>query len=330
MGILKILLSTEYTSKPAHCKIYCCEELIFDSIVLKDVELIHKIELFNQFNIKIIKTGKTVDIVKKKEKQDIIIKNINLNGIDLKIKEFGEFKIKNNIYVDDHTLNTNLLNLNGEWNLELPYRELVGQIDVESIKIRDNIEDSDIACFGCSQTYGSFLEYNESWPNQLKLITGKKIRNYGIGGSNINEITAFVDYYIKNYKTDMILLYLPHTFRRQKNIDGRIKRIGTTDSENRELMLHGEEHSIAVLSIPFYNWLENISNDKKIYFGTYQTSEYELYKKTPLTKFMLPFLEGNNYPTASDNIHHGPEFNKDFAKLVFNFLKDRRSKDEQK
>jgi hypothetical protein len=321
MNIIKIFLSTKYDSVPSHCKIYCCDELIFDSVVDKDLHIVHEVNLVNPFSVKIIKTGKTVEIVKTNQEQSIKIKNINLNGIDLKVGEFGKFHVKGNPYVDDHTLQTDCLNLNGEWQLELPARSIVGRIEPTELKFRDPLEDCDIACFGASQTYGAFLEYNESWPAQLQEETGKKIRNYGIGGSNVNEITALVDHYIENYKTDTILLYLPHTFRRQLEINGSWQRPRWNDTVNRDLILHGEEHSIAVISGDLYRWLDNISKNTKIYFGSDQTDEYGLYERTPLKKFMMPFLEGNNYPKASDNLHYGAEFNRDFAKIIKDFLK---------
>lgn len=280
----------------------------------------HEILNLDHFYIEITKTGKTPELVKKNEEQVINIENINLNGIDLKTREFGEFRIRDNPYVDDETLRTDRLHLNGKWRLELPKRSLVGTFDPSNKKLRDEVGDCDVACFGCSNTWGSFLEYDQSWPAQLQQITGKSTKNYGIQASNINEITSFVDHYIKNYKTDTILLYLPHTFRRQMNIGGEIKRIAIGDGQNKELVLHGEEHSIAVLSGNMYEWLEDISRHTKIYFGTYQTDEHELYERTSLKKFMFPFLQGDDYPTASDNRHHGAEFNKDFAKLINTFL----------
>ena len=321
-NVIKIKLSTEYDSVPPYCKIFCCGDLIFDSLVSNSLELSHQLETFDQFDVKIIKTGKTLDVVKKNHEQSIMIKNISLNGIDLKVAEFGKFHVKDNPYVNDHTLQTNCLNLNGEWLLELPARSIAGKIELEKFKLRDPLEACDIACFGCSQTYGYPLEYNESWPARLQEETGKKTRNYGIAGANINEITALVNHYIANYKTATILLYLPHTFRRQLEINGSWLRIESNDPENRDLMLHGEEHSIAVISGDLYNWLDNISQNTEIYFGTYQTDEYGLYEKTPLKKFMMPFLEGDDYPKASDDLHHGAEFNRVFAKKIKEFLKN--------
>lgn len=320
MNIVKISLSTNYDSVPAHCRIECCGDVILDSVVSKDTELVHEIALFDQFDIKITKIGKTLELVKKNQEQIITIKNINLNGIDLKIQEFGEFKIRDNPYIDDETLQTDRLHLNGVWRLELPKRSLVGTFNPGGINLRDELGDCDIACFGCSNTWGSFLEYSESWPAQLQQITGKSTKNYGIQGSNINQMIPFVDHYIKNYKTDTIILYLPHTFRRQQNVNGKIQNIETVDNENRELILHGEEHSVAVLSGTLHNWLENCSKNINIYLGTYQTDEYKLYEKTALKKFMVPFLEADDYSKASDNLHHGAEFNRDFAKIIHNFL----------
>ena len=322
MSIVKFSFSTKYDSAPPHCQIHCCDKLIFDSVVDRDLNITHETNLVNPFSVRITKTGKTLEIVKKNHKQLIILKKISLNGIDLKVAEFGKFHVKGNSFVKDHTLETNCLNLNGEWVLELPARSIVGNIEPEKLKLRDSLEDCDIACFGCSQTYGQFLENHESWPARLQEETGKKIRNYGVCGSNINEITALVDHYIANYRADTILLYLPHTFRRQLNINGSWLRIGTLDKENRDIVFHGEEHSIAVIAGDLYHWLGNISQNTEIYFGTYQTDEYGLYEKTPLKKFMMPFLEGNDYPKAPDDLHHGAEFNRVFAKKIKEFLKN--------
>ena len=78
--------------------------------------------------------------------------------------------------------------------------------------------------------------------------------------------------------------------------------------------------TLSVLAGAFMEWLDNVSKHTKIYFGTYQTDEYKLYQQTPLKKFMFPFLEGIDYPKASDGIHHGPEFNRDLAKILKDFL----------
>ena len=43
-------------------------------------------------------------------------------------------------------------------------------------------------------------------------------------------------------------------------------------------------------------------------------------KITPLKKVMLPFLNHNAYPKASDGLHFGKEYCKEYARTLKNFL----------
>ena len=321
MNTLKISLSTIYDVAPSHLKIEYLGEVIHQGELTKNTVIEHETGRSDPLELKITKTGKTKEIVDMKGIQEVVAELVNLNGINLKIKDFGSFSLKDNPYVDEEILQTNKLNLNGVWTLELPRLNLVGDITKEALsKMRNPFSDSDVACFGCSQTYGAFLGNDQTWPSELERLTGKLVKNYGVSGSNINEITAMVDEYLGKFKTDIILLYLPHTFRRQRKKGNETVNLDWRDDYNRDLLLHGEEHSIAVLSGDFMEWLEKISKHTKIYFGTYQTDEYKLYRQTPLKKFMFPFLEGDDYPKASDDIHHGLEFNQDLAKILKDFL----------
>ena len=329
MNTLKISLSTTYDVAPSHLKVECLGEVIHEGDFTEKNLLIEHTYHSDQFDIRIKKTGKDKKISDMNGTQEVIVESINLNGIDLKIKEFGMFKLGVNSwtcryegFMREDTLQTNELNLNGEWTLSLPKRNLVGEIRTKVMGgLRDQFSDCEIACFGCSQTYGAFLGNDQTWPSELERLTGKLVKNYGVSGSNINEITAMVEAYLENFKTDIILLYLPHTFRRQVREGDKILNLDGHDNfRNKDLVLHGEEHSIAFLSGSLMAWLENISKHTKIYFGTYQTDEYKLYQQTPLKKFMFPFLEGIDYPRASDGVHHGPEFNRDLAKILKDFL----------
>lgn len=322
MNTLKVSLSTTYDVAPSHLKVECLGEVIYEGDLTKNTVIEHETGRLDPFELKITKTGKTKHIVDIKGTQEVVVELVNLNGINLKIKEFGSFSLKDNPYVDEQILQTNKLNLNGVWTLELPRLNLVGDITKEAFgKMRNPFSDSDVACFGCSQTYGAFLRDDQTWPSELERLTGRLVKNYGVPASNINEITAMVDEYLGKFKTDIVLLYLPHTFRRQrKKGNETVNLYWVWDDYNRDLLLHGEEHSIAVLAGAFAEWLDNVSRHTKIYFGTYQTDEYKLYQQTPLKKFMFPFLEGADYPKASDNKHHGAEFNQDLAKILKDFL----------
>lgn len=321
MNKIKISLSTIYDVVPSHLKIECLGEVIYEGELTKNTIIEHEIGRLNPFELKITKTGKTKEIVDVKGQQEVVVESITLNGIELKSKEFGSFSFKDNPYVAEETLQTNRLDLNGEWTLRLPILNLIGDVTTGAMEsMRQKFSDCEIACFGCSQTYGALIGHDKAWPGELSRLTGKLVSNYGVNGSNINEITAMVNEYLKEFEADIILLYLPHTFRRQIKKGNEIVNMTWRDDYDRDLLLQGEEHSIAVMAGAFMEWLENISKHTKIYFGTYQTDEYRLYQQTPLKKFMFPFLEGVDYPKASDGVHHGPEFNQDLAKILKDFL----------
>jgi|TARA_A100001388_G_scaffold102684_1_gene74865 hypothetical protein len=314
MNFLEISLKTEHTSVPAHLKIYCSDELVFDDLIDKNLVIKKQFETPKVFELKIIKTGKNIDLVKKDHIQKVQIEKVSVNGINLKINEFGNFQVHDNPYVDDHTLQTVDLNLNGTWTLQLQEQKLIGQFEPAKAKFRDAIQDCDIACFGCSQTYGVFLDHNETWPYFLGKELGLNVKNFGIPGSNYNEMTAFMEYYVKNYKAKTILALFPHSFRRQSIDNGKIEHIGAVDERNKHLIFHGEEHSIVNLSMCFPAWLESVHDN--IMVSTYQRSEHNLMMLTNIKKHMLPYFDSDPYPKASDGKHFGVEHNLSYAKAL--------------
>ena len=207
MNTLKISLSTTYDVAPSHLKIECLGEVIHEGELTKNTVIEHETGRLDPFELKITKTGKTKEIVDIKSTQEVVVQLVNLNGINLKIKDFGSFSVGDNPYKDEEILQTNKLNLNGVWTLELPRSNLVGDITKDAFrKMRNTFSDSDVACFGCSQTYGAFLGNEQTWPSELERLTGKLVKNYGVIGSTINEITAMVDEYLRKFKTDIVLL----------------------------------------------------------------------------------------------------------------------------
>ena len=322
MNEILIEISTKYTSIPSYCKIYCCDEIVFDGFVYKNIKLDFQKNIDENFKLQIFKSGKTLELLKKKHIQELVIEKIILNGIELKIKEFGSFETKDNNFVKDVTLQTNICNLNGCWNFQLPRRQLIGKINEAKIKERFKVlSNADIACFGCSETQGLHIEENKRWPNVLGSMMNRNINNYGIGGSNINEITAFIKYYLKNFNCSTIIMLLPHTMRKQLYDKGTNEyvNVSTTHQSNKEIILHGEEHSVADLAGKLKNFCDNISNNKiKIFFSSTHRSEYNLFSKTPCKKYMLPLIDKDLFPIASDCVHGGIEYNRAFAESILN------------
>ena len=151
MNKIKITLSTIYDVVPSHLKIECLGEVIYEGELTKNTIIEHEIGRLNPFELKITKTGKTKEIVDVKGQQEVVVESITLNGIELKSKEFGSFSFKDNPYVAEETLQTNRLDLNGEWTLRLPILNLIGDVTTGAMEsMRQKFSDCEIACFGCS------------------------------------------------------------------------------------------------------------------------------------------------------------------------------------
>jgi hypothetical protein len=324
MNKLRIDLSTTYDDLPSHCKVTSCGKTLFDGAVTEGTTIETSIDSLETFGVEIEKTGKSKAMVDNSRRQIVEIERIQLNGIDLKILECGRFLAKQNTYLKDHEIQTVQLNMNGTWRIKLPKRRLKGSVrgPIQDLILRDHFADCDVACFGCSQTYGLALEPHETWPSQLQKLTNLSVRNYGMTASSINEITVFVEQFLESHNADKIILYLPHTFRRQLVINGQLEIIFPGKMpENKDLLYHGEEHSVAVLAGELENWLDGISKTREIYFGTYQEDEHHLFEKTPASRYLLPFLSSEGYPKASDGQHFGAKFTQDLANHFADYLK---------
>jgi len=218
---IELHILTEYETIPSHCKIIINNEIVFNNVIDKNLILKYQKNLNKEIKIEIHKSGKTIDIVKKKLKQKIILEKLIINNIDADIENFSKFYAENNAYLDDHFLETNCLELNGKYIFNIPIFSLEGQsVFKKNIKAtRDPIEDCDIAAFGGYETYGIDLLYEETWPIILKNKTNLKIKNYGINygesTSTPQEILSSALEYVNNYKCKILLLVFTQLKSRQ-------------------------------------------------------------------------------------------------------------------
>lgn len=85
----------------------------------------------------------------------------------------------------------------------------------KNFSIEDQIDgDIEIGCFGCSFTYGSFLQQNESWPGLLQKELGSHVGNFGVPGGGVD--TCFIN--LKNaytkFNISTAIVLVPHLNRR--------------------------------------------------------------------------------------------------------------------
>jgi len=314
-------ISTKYTSIPPYCKIYCCDEIVFNGFVHKNIKLNFQKPIDKLFKLQIFKSGKTLELDKNNHEQSIIIKKLILNGIELKIKECSFFEIKNNSYVKDYTIRTNICVFNGCWTFLLPKENLIGNFNNTKIeKLFGKLYNTDIACFGGKEAEANHLSNNERWSTHLSKLTGRDIKNYGIAGGNIKEITAFIKYYNENFKCNNIILLLPYTMRDQiyDKKNEKFVNISNFYKLEKDLIYYGEEHHVANQAGKLKDFCDKINTKTKIIFSSPYRSEYNLFNKTPCKNYMLPFVNRELFPLANDGIHGGAEYNRAFAKSILN------------
>jgi hypothetical protein len=72
-----------------------------------------------------------------------------------------------------------------------------------------------IACFGCSQTFGEGLPWEETWPFLLNENLGEDwiVKNYGICGASNDTISRLVYKYLIDNKPDVICCFFPEMMR---------------------------------------------------------------------------------------------------------------------
>lgn len=296
---------------------------VFGGVIDQPKSIRHETESQDRLNITIHKTGKTKDVVDSKEPQEVLVDEVLLNGLSQHPDKFGVFNQKDNSYVKDQTIEGNLMALNGSWSLNVPIfrQEFVPELDQPQ---RDQFEDTKIACFGCSFTFGALLDDNQTWPYHLD-----DAKNYGVGGNSISAIVGTAHWYVQNFKCDKLVMLLPHVCRlqlhdQQKGLWTFIPfRSDKTDGEAKEMVkdivMFGEPSLLfSGYATRMKELLVEINQKTDLYITSYQPDTYDMLDKTmgDVCK-ILPFYEmSTEFEMASDNEHPGPEHNRTFANQI--------------
>jgi len=86
------------------------------------------------------------------------------------------------------------------------------QINYDRLREED-LKEYDIACIGASPTFGEVINSNETWPYHLEKITNLTCGNFGVDGVDHFTIMHNTEYFLKNYKTKILILQLgPYDF----------------------------------------------------------------------------------------------------------------------
>ena len=309
---------------PPHLRIDINGTEVFNGLIDRAKSIRHEIELQDRLNITIHKTGKTKEVVDRKEPQEVLVEEVLLNGLSQHPEKFGTFIQKDNSYVKDQTIEGNQMALNGIWELDLPIfrQNFIHDMDRS---YRDKFEDSKTACFGCSFTYGALLEYDQTWPYLL----GSHAKNYGISGSSISSIVGTAREYIKNFNCGKMLILLPHPCRLQLEdnngavytlLPGRSPDVEKKFKDvNRNIVMFGEGSLLlSGYAKSLKNILKEISEKTDLYLSSYTKETYDCLTLLNEGHYkILPFYEmSDEFKMASDNEHPGLEHNRVFATQI--------------
>lgn len=322
--LLEIHLKVDTGEIPPYLRITVNDNQIFDGVVCESMTLRHQTELTNRLTISMEKSGKTKMVVDSGDHQTVIA-DVSLNGLDQHADTFGVFEQRNNPYVDDAKMEGNHMSLNGCWQLDVP---VFRQPFMPELKLnggpRDTFSDARIACFGCSFTYGSFLEYDQTWPYYLG-----DAKNYGMGGHSISAIVGSAHWYVQNFKCDKLVMLLPDVYRFQiqnqqkewwswcpstnKKFSGGPKEL------IRDVVMFGEASLLFSGGVNrMKELLAEINEKTDLYITSWSSETYDmLIKKIRGESEILPFYErSSEFRMAPDDLHPGPDHNRFFANEI--------------
>lgn len=321
----KVVINLKPTtgSVPPRLRISINGTEVFDGVIDQPKSIRYEIELQDRLNITIHKTGKTKDVIDSKEPQEVLVDEVLLNGLSQHPDKFGMFNQKDNSYVKDQTIEGDTMALNGVWEFSIPvFRQpFVSHMDKD---YRDAFTDTQTAAFGCSFTYGSYLEYDQTWPHHL----GAKNYGWAAGGSCISSIVATARDYFKEHRCEKMVMLLPHPCRLQVTVDGSIRTLlpgRSPEVENRckelsrDIVMFGESSLIlSGYANPMKDILHDMSKKTKLFLSAYDKDLYDCLTLLNEGHYkILPFYErSDQYDLASDNAHPGPEHNRIFAEQI--------------
>jgi hypothetical protein len=291
----------------------------------------HKIhfghELMRDLEIKIYKKGAQLLKNKKVSNQHMRINNLTVNGIDCLEGKLGEFKIFDNFYVEDHTLETDELLFDGVWSKKLFYFNYFSDVPYTNVAL-NKFENTDIALFGASFLESEKVDIENRWFHKVADTLKCTYQIYSVpGGSNQQVFECYKDWQKKC--RSKIVIFAPTTFSKlsmcvkgkptmydvNKNLKELLKDdVDTVSGKSIRqitdtLFWSGLERVVA-LQIPLlHNFFSDIDKKSKCYVMPSIFPERNFFSETILNKFLLPEWDYDQsrrngegpYPSVLDN-----------------------------
>ena len=185
-------------------------------------------------------------------------------------------------------------------------------------RTKETFRDCDIACFGCTHTYG--LNVHETWPKHLSTISKLDVCNFGIVNAGLSEIMANVHHYVNHYKTKNVIIISPTILRLQLTRNNRYISVAKIHPDAEKLALLGTENLINMIVPDLKKCFDEISKKSNIYFGTVKKDQYDYFKNSPISNYMLPYSNYHDFPKSVDGKYFGCEYGQNLAKSINDLL----------
>ena len=322
LGDVKILL---YVSKDVKLHISCNGKTQSDKIYRNGTHIINfKHTLKQDLEIKIEKTGAFRDPKTHKVHNQIVkIKKLIINDINCLDGRLGTFRMLNNFYVKDDTIQTNDLYLNGTWVKKIKYFDYFTNVSFIG-RPENEFKTVDIALFGAS-FFARGTPIKDRWFAKLAKKLNCTFEQYSAHGGTNEQIFSNYRQWKKN-NSAKIIVFGPTTFskrimslagvEKQYNIHITKKELFSNlidEISNRPvkefsdvLFWEGLE-TIMSLQIPIlYDFFETCSQQSKIYVLPTIFAERKYFDDTILKKYLLPSFDyvqtkHRAYPNEEDN-----------------------------
>jgi len=185
-------------------------------------------------------------------------------------------------------------------------------------KNKETFRDCDIACFGCTHTYG--IHIDSPWPTALKDITKEDVCNFGIINGNLQEILGNVYYYSNHFKTKNIIIMIPSILRLQLFKNNNYINVANIHPEAEKLSLLGIKNLFDSIELKLKKCFDDIAKKSNLYFGTIEKKEYDYFKNSSISKYLIPYLNYKSFPRSVEGRYFSNEYSLHLAKSINTLL----------
>lgn len=200
----------------------------------------------------------------------------------------------------------------------------INEYGFRTSKETNNIDNTNVlACFGCSNTFGQALPWDETWPSVLFNLLNKKfnVKNYGVCGASMDSISRLISNYLEYNKPKIICCFFPCILRVETFIDDNFNNV-TPHLDNNIKQIYNDIKLIEALKVTtsIENGLNNFIKNFKFIHNLCKLHDVKFYWYT----WSIPILS-LNLNTISEILDYDSYLGKEIKDItIFNIMNHAR------